>query len=411
VKVLLCAIGTAGDVHPLLGLGLALQRRGHQPTIVTNPYFAEVAARLGLPFLPLGTRADFEGALRDPDVWHPTRGFATIAARVIAPGVAPLYRLIAAHDPAETVLFASGLCFGARIAQEHLGFRLLTHYLAPTLLWSRRRPPVMNAALSSRWPRSIHWGVHRIGVQIADRALAPAVNDLRRSLGLRPVRDVVYTWANSPDGIVGLFPDWYAPPQSDWPRNTCLTTFPLYDPADADAGELTLDALGFREPPLVFTPGSGNFHARRFFVAAIAASQALGRPALLLTRHRDHLPAALPAGIVHRDYIPLGQIAPRAAALIDHGGIGSVAQGLAAGVPQLIMPMSHDQPDNADRLRQLGVGAGLPPARFTGPRVAAALDRLLGDPVVGRRCRDLAARCDPTTALDATVARIEAVGR
>ena len=112
--------------------------------------------------------------------------------------------------------------------------------------------------------------------------------------------------------------------------------------------------------------------------------------------------------MIHRSYIPLGTLLPRAAALIHHGGIGTTAQGLAAGVPQLVMPMSHDQPDNAARLRHLGVGAALSPPRFTDTRVAQALDRLLRSETVRARCRDLAARCDPA-ATDVAARAIAAV--
>lgn len=418
MRVLLSAIGSAGDVHPLLGVGLALRARGHDAVIVTNPVFEGVARRLGLDFVALGDRRSYERTMADPDLWHPTRGFQVIARRMLLPNVVPLYEIIARHDPATTVVFASGVCLGARIAQEKLGARLVTHHLAPGLLWSRFQPPLLAGPAVARLPLPLQAWLHRLAVGIVDRTLGPETNGFRRRLGLPPARDFLFAWTNSPSRVVGLFPDWYAPPQPDWPSQLRLTGFPLYDPpdeapraAEAEAGEDVLRELGDGPAPLVFTPGSANIHARRFFAAAVEASRVLGRPAILLTRHREQLPATLPPGIVHRDYIPLRALLPRAGALIHHGGIGTTAQGLAAGVPHLVMPMSHDQPDNAVRLGRLGVGAALPPARFTGPRVAAALDRLLGAEAVRRRCQDLAARCDPDAALAATVAAIEEAGR
>lgn len=402
MHILLCTVGSAGDVHPLLGIGLALQACGHQATIVTNPYFAERVRRLGLGFIPLGAREDFERVMGAPDLWHPTRGFRTIASQLIAPNVEPLYRIIAQHNPQETVVVAACTCLGARIAQEHLGFRVLTHHVAPTLLWSRLRPPLIIGRLSARWPLVIHRAMHRLGVSIVDHMLAPQVNAFRQRLGLATVDDILFGWVNSPDGVLGLFPDWFAPPQPDWPARTQLTGFPLYDPPAEDA-----DMPDAGVAPLIFTPGSANIHARPFFVAAIEASQALGRSAILLTRYREQLPGILPAGIIHRDYIPLDAILPQAAALIHHGGIGTTAQGLAAGVPQLVMPMSYDQPDNAERLRRLGVGASVAPGRFTGSRVAAALDGLLRSPATRQRCQELAARCDPAAARASVVGAIE----
>ena len=407
MRVLLCTIGSAGDVHPLIGVGRALRARGHAATVVANPVFADVARRHDLDFTPLGTHEDYAAVMDDPDLWHPTRGFGVIANKMLLPNVERLYNLIARHDPADTLLFAAGTCFGARIAQERLGFRLVTHHLSPALLWSKHSPPALGYMAPDRIPRSVMVALHRLTVGIADGALTPAINAFRRHLGLDPVRDVMFDWNNSPDRILGLFPEWFGPIQPDWPAQTRLTGFPLFDPADAEQSNDDLsDLVSGDRAPLVFTPGSANIHARAFFAAAIGASQQLGRPAIMLTRHRDQLPASLPPGVTHRSYVPLHGLLPHAAALIHHGGIGTTAQGLAAGLPQLVMPMSHDQPDNALRLRRLGVGDSLSPAQFTGPRVAAALDTLLRSETTLARSRELAARCDPN-ALDHIARAIE----
>ncbi len=101
-----------------------------------------------------------------------------------------------------------------------------------------------------------------------------------------------------------------------------------------------------------------------------------------MTRYPEQLPSALPPEIRHVAYVPFSQVLPRCKALVHHGGIGTVAQGLAAGVPQLVMAMSHDQPDNGYRLTRLGVGAYVYPKAFTAGRVADALARLTSSPEV-----------------------------
>ncbi|HYG33964.1 MAG TPA: nucleotide disphospho-sugar-binding domain-containing protein, partial [Clostridia bacterium] len=77
---------------------------------------------------------------------------------------------------------------------------------------------------------------------------------------------------------------------------------------------------------------------------------------VMVTPFRDQLPASLPEGAAHFEFLPFGSAFPRCAAVVHHGGIGTCAQGMAAGVPQLITALAHDQPDNGWRLRQLGVG-------------------------------------------------------
>jgi UDP:flavonoid glycosyltransferase YjiC (YdhE family) len=97
----------------------------------------------------------------------------------------------------------------------------------------------------------------------------------------------------------------------------------------------------------------------------------------------------------HVAYLPLSRLLPRTSALVHHGGIGSAAAALSAGVPQLLVPFAHDQPDNAARLCRLGVASVLWPAHATGPRMARRLARILGSPSLRTRCQSLAAAIRP----------------
>jgi rhamnosyltransferase subunit B len=219
------------------------------------------------------------------------------------------------------------------------------------------------------------------------------LNDFRSSIGLKPVKGVMAGWHNSPQLVLALFPSWFAEPQPDWPRQTVLAGFPLYDERGVEPPDEELLAfLAAGEPPIVFTPGSAMLHGRDFFEAAAEACVLLGRRGIFLSRFREHLPLKLPTGVRHFSYVPFSQLLARAAALVHHGGIGTLSQGFAAGVPQLVMPMSFDQPDNAARLKRLGAGLAVERKRFRATNVAHALSRLLNSPQVASRCRDLSER-------------------
>ncbi|HKD38548.1 MAG TPA: nucleotide disphospho-sugar-binding domain-containing protein, partial [Pirellulales bacterium] len=229
-------------------------------------------------------------------------------------------------------------------------------------------------------------------------------------LGLPPVRGVMRNWWNSPEALIGLFPDWFAPPQADWPTNLRLTGFPLWDEREVSRPPAELERLlDAGPPPIVFTPGSAMMHGHAFFAAATEACRILGRRGILLTKYKEQLPAKLPDDIAHFDFVPFSYVFPRAAAVVHHGGIGTCAQGLAAGVPQLIMPMSHDQPDNATRLARLGVGLAIKPKHFHGPEVARRLRELLDKPEIDLRCHAYAARMNPQAALEATCNALESL--
>src|SRR5262249_56061237 len=106
-----------------------------------------------------------------------------------------------------------------------------------------------------------------------------------------------------------------------------------------------------------------------------------GRRGLLLPKCRGHLPAPLPPFVRHCEFAPFRQLLPLCAALVHHGGVGTVAKALAAGTPQLVLPFAFDQADNAARVQRLGVGDWLKPRQRSGAQIAKTLSRLMTPPL------------------------------
>ncbi|HEV7301060.1 MAG TPA: nucleotide disphospho-sugar-binding domain-containing protein [Tepidisphaeraceae bacterium] len=410
MNIVLNPIGSHGDVHPFVGIGLELQRRGHDVTLVTNAHFGPLVQSAGLNFEPLGDDARYRNLMADPNLWHPTRG-----PRVAVQGGAlanlqetvDLLRRLTSRD--DSVLVASSLGFGARIVREITDVPTVTVHLAPMVFRSVIAPPVLGGMI---WPRNhtlrraVIW---LADVGVIDPMMAGPINRLRATYGLPPARRLLKDWWNSPDRVLGLFPDWYAPPQADWPQQVRLTGFPMYDERGVTPLSPALDQfLNTGGAPIAFTPGTAMLHGQDFFRAAVGACAVLDRRGLLLTRHREQLPADLPAGVIHVDYAPFSQLLPRCAAIVHHGGIGTTSQALAAGIPQIVMPMSHDQPDNAARLARLGVGASLKPKKFTATNLATILGRLLGDSAVAAQAREIATRFADNRGIERAADWIEA---
>jgi rhamnosyltransferase subunit B len=88
-----------------------------------------------------------------------------------------------------------------------------------------------------------------------------------------------------------------------------------------------------------------------------------------------HLPHPLPALVRHVHYAPFSQLLSRSAALVHHGGIGTAAHALKAGVRQLVAPCCYDQFDNAAHLRRLGVSRTVARDRYTPAHVATIFAR------------------------------------
>ena len=411
MRIFMIPVGTAGDVYPYVAIGLALKRRGHEVSVLANAYFEPLLSRVGLPCIPVGTVDDYLRAVEHPDFWHPRRALAVVgdAIRPQVTEIARVLRELTAADP--PLLVAHPLAVGARVAQEALGFPLVTLHVEPSGFLSEHDTAVPHVWLASvtRWPRLARRLLVALGDQMTDHALAPVVNTLRAEFGLPPVRRIMREWWHSPHRVIGLFPAWFTSVQPDWPPRTRLTGFPLYDDGDATPLPVELDTwLDAGEPPVVFAPGTGNRQAARFFRASADACRHLKRRGLFLSRFTEQIPDPLPSGVRHAEYAPFGSLLPRAAALVHHGGIGTAAQALRAGRPQLVMPMAFDQPDNAVRLKRLGVARYLRPARFTGLAVARELDALLGSKDVSRACRAVASRFEGIDPVAETCDLIEA---
>ena len=277
------ALGSAGDVHPVVGVASALQARGHRVTVATNPQFEPLVRRVGLEFEPIGTAAELRAAMEDPDLWHPTRGLKFMVDYLLLPHLDRLFDLAAAFaEQADSVVVAPCTALGARVAQEKLGIHLVTFHLQPAVLRSMHDTPVLGPWQLGRWaPRPLK----RLQFQLADwllidRLINRGLTGFRARHGLAPVRHVADRWWHSSERVIGLFPDWFAPQQPDWPPQVVLTGFPLWDERGYSPVPADLEAfLAAGTPPIVFTPGSAMLHAHEFFGEAVAACRLLGAAA------------------------------------------------------------------------------------------------------------------------------------
>jgi len=199
--------------------------------------------------------------------------------------------------------------------------------------------------------------------------------------------------------------------QPDWPPNTHLAGFVLHDDSHRQVISAEVqEFLAAGPPPLVFTPGSAGATMHDFFRDSVEACRIGGYRAMLVTNFPEQLPAQLPNGVRAFPYLPFSQILPRCAALIYPGGIGTMAQAIKAGIPHLVVPHAHDQPDNAFRVKRLGLGDWIYPEHYKAPRVAAALKNLLGSEKLRARCDEYAHKIDSAAARERACEWIESLG-
>ncbi|WP_440968009.1 nucleotide disphospho-sugar-binding domain-containing protein [Massilia sp. GER05] len=402
-------MGSAGDLFPFLALALALRARGHRVSFLAPEQHGPWVRPTGLPFT--GLPAD-EAVLRDPDLWHPTRGFGVVwrATRPAMARIVPFVAALPKDEPCTLFVHPLALPEADLCRTVHPGVKVAAAYLAPANLMTVHDPLLVGPWRVPAWvplaARRAFW--RWVGRRFIDPVALADVNAARTAHGLTPVPSLMDWIASVPDLSVTLFPDWFAPTQPDWPQPLVRGDFPLFDP-NAEA-TLAADLQAFLQAgpaPLVFTHGTGNTQATAYFRHACAAATRLGRRAVFLTPHRDQVPADLPPTMLWQDYVPLRALLPQAAALVHHGGIGTTAEALRAGTPQLVVPLAHDQFDNGARVTALGVGASLPAGRLDERRLVRALGGLLAVSGLDERTRAVTRRFEPGAGIDGMCEALE----
>ena len=395
VDFLFLLMGSSGDVLPGVTIARELLRRGHTATIVTNPFFQADVERHGLGFIPIGDLSDYERLTNHPDLWKPMKGTAFLLGDAgFAPVMSKLLDItghwIGVRPQGSFGVVASSLAMAPRILRDIRRFPLATLHLSPAVFRSVKEPPVIALGglipwLHKRFPHQFRNLVDRF---VVDPMLEKQLGTLRKAHGLPKIKNWMTHWWHSPDLVIALFPEWFASP-GDLPAQAKQFPFLLAGndspmPPDLD------DFLLAGSPPVVVTLGSAMAQAGRVFEATTRAARELDRRVVLLTRHPEqlsqHKSGRVPEGTFVCRWAPLGGLFERASLVAHHGGIGTTAQAIAAGVPQLILPFAHDQPDNAHIIQRLHLGDFHNPHRIRFGRLKAQMQGLLTSESIARAC-------------------------
>ena len=391
LRILFVPFGSEGDVNPLLWLAEGLAARGHEPTFLITPHYGHLVQRRGFPWVPVGTEEEFVRFARDPRLWQETKGTKMVVQGMLK--TLPVYRegFTTAGSHFDLVVLSS-MAMGAASVAESIGIPRVTLHMQPALFRSLHECPVFMEQLAwlSRSPRWVKRGFFSLVDVVVWEAARKTLNAFRHGLNLPPLRDFYAEAFHGAEGVAALFPDWFAPRQPDWPPKLRQFGFPIApDPPRALPDGLE-HFLNSGEPPIAWTHGSANFDIQHFQSRAVAVSQELKLRCLLISLDPPEGP--LPAGVFHIAHARFEDLFPRCRAVVHHGGIGTTAKCIVAGAPQLIIPRSHDQPDNASRIAKLGIGKTLPYRKIDRAALSATLKDLLASRSATSRAKEFQAR-------------------
>ncbi|MFZ4774180.1 MAG: glycosyltransferase [Terrimicrobiaceae bacterium] len=390
-RVLFVPFGSEGDVNPLLWLAGLLAERGHHPVFLLTPHYGHLAAQRGFEWHPIGTEEDFQRMANDPALWKTVTGTWRVARAMheSLPVYQEAFEKIGGNFD---LLVSSSFGLAASALAEARGIPRLMLHLQPMCLRSHGDMPVPVAGGEwfCRAPAIVQDAAFFCVDGILNRTMLPPLNRFRQGLGLPVLRDFYRDALCGAEGLALLSPEWFAPPQPDWPTGLRQFDFPLIPSPPRALPEALCKWLNAGEAPVLWTHGSANVHLETSHQLALDVTKKTGGRALLVGKV---VPASqLPENIFHFPHVPFEDLLPSCRAIVHHGGIGTLSKSFAAGTPQLILPLAHDQHDNAARVERLQAGFEVR------PRVQNAsekLQTLLASQEIAAgvsRCRELAAR-------------------
>ena len=405
LRVVLATVGSRGDVQPMLALAQAFRARGHVPLIAGPPDFETQARNLGFEFSPLGL--DMQAFLaQNPGMMtgNPVKIFREMSREFKRQMPLQAQQLIPACDNADAVVYG-GLALAAPTVADHLRLPVLGVLYTTCLLPSNRHPPpnIPWHGLPN-WVNDFFWRVNRIA---GDALLLRTLNSTRAGFGLPPAEHVRRHLFDDHPLIIAA-DEVLFPPDPLWQGRHPYANFLFFDdPAPLDP---ELDAwLAAGEPPVFVgfgsMSGAGTDRAGRMIVDAVSAT---GRRCIVGAGWAGLGAGALPSGWrVVRD-APHALLFPRTAAVVHHGGSGTTAQALRAGVPQVLLPLILDQFHHAHRLHQAGIAPEpVPMEKITAAKLAAAIQAALALPAGPRQAA--ATRLKASDGRAKIVRRIEAM--
>jgi UDP:flavonoid glycosyltransferase YjiC (YdhE family) len=390
LRIVLSNIGTLGDINPLISLALELKRRGHAPVMALPAVYRSRIEPLGLEFHTVRPDIDPTNNVLVEMVYDIKHGTEHGLRNFLFPSLRQTYDdlLDAATKPARADLLLLGeLNYAGPIVAEKTGIPWASYVLAPLSFFSAFDPPVLppfpKLAKADKKVPGFGRVIKRVARFVSRKWPEPIYN-LRHELGLPRGANPLFDAKHSPELVLALFSRVLGQEQKDWPPHTLIAGFAYYD---ANAGDAKLpehleEFVASGEPPVVFTLGSAAvLAAGDFYEVSAEAAVELGIRAVLLigSDPRNQPKQKLPDSICVAEYAPYSVLFSRASLVVHQGGVGTTAQCLNAGKPMLIMPYSHDQPDNARRMKRLGVAEVIQKSDYKPKKVAGKLRKMLDD--------------------------------
>jgi UDP:flavonoid glycosyltransferase YjiC (YdhE family) len=410
MRITIFTAGSQGDVQPCLLLGRGLQQAGFEVILAAPENFGSLSQDYGLSFHPL--RGDVQQTMTsetgrrfmETGGGNPIRSILAMR-RMIGPLARQMAEdaLAACHDSAALISLAVFAPFGKSIA-EIQGIPLINLEPAPVL------PTRAFPAPGFPVQRNLGGRLNRLSgfamLQVIWQWYRPYVNEFRKRFGLAPLTGSSFYRILTAAPLLSAYSPKVIPPPPDWPGTAHLTGYWFQESQPAWHPSAELKAfLDKGQPPVYVGFGSmGGRDPEHFAGIVLEALARSGQRGVLFTGWGGMKVMAVPEEVCVVDSAPHSWLFPRMAAVVHHGGAGTTAEGLRAGLPTVIVPFIVDQSFWGKRVQALGVGpAPIPAKNLTADQLAVAIQAANLDPQMKARAAALGEAIRAEAGLDNAV--------
>jgi rhamnosyltransferase subunit B len=399
--IVVTTFGSTGDLNPFIALGVALRSRGHDVVFAVEANLEPDLSLLGFAVrLLTGDQekalAPFRRQIFNTD--QPLTSLQLLVDHYILPTLpAKVVELREICQQAD-LLISVAPQFAASIVAELLHIPWVSVILTPSTLPSAR---VAAQPLAVQLPAPLQRLSNRfswfIGGLFLRQVVDKPINRVRRAFHVPPRSNLMWTGNLSPQLTTLAVSPAFLPRPADWPESIKMTGFCFWDrPATWQLPETLKAFLHADRPVVAVTAGSVAPEERALFASyyqtSIESILACGARALVINAPENTLFPERGEEVLHLPFVPFSEVFPACAAVIHHGGIGTIAQCLQAGVPSLVVPGGLDQPFNAAQVVQRQAGVWIPRKQYTTKRAERALNMLLSMPTYKERMREIRAQ-------------------
>jgi sterol 3beta-glucosyltransferase len=378
MKITLLTYGSAGDVQPFLALAIGLRQAGHTVRLAAPRRFSDMIEAYGICCIPLAGDPEELSQLFNDAGGNVFRMVRSMQKHVLGIAADVVRGARQAVEGADLLVHSYIFTTGAHSYARQLGIPDVSVQLFPVFAPTRafqaigapRRGPGWLNTFSHWLSAKMFWHIGNLGYRQVRRQApedfpAKVVWPFKAS-GERPITPLVF--AISPL-VLGDPPEWRKP-------YIHVPGYFFLDQPDYRPPEALTRFLESGDQPVCVTFGSSvNREVKRIGQTALQAVRRTGRRAIFLTGWGGWQPETLQEDALFLESAPHGWLFPRCRAVIHHGGAGTTAAGLRAGVPSIVIPHATDQPFWGSRVAAIGAGPKpVPVKKLNADNLDAALE-------------------------------------